>query len=38
MGIEVRVNTSISPLWTCIKVLIKHIVCKRTERIIFLRN
>ena len=27
MSIEVRVNASISPLWTCIKVLIEHIVC-----------
>ena len=31
MSIEVRVNTSVSSLWTCIKVLTEHIVCRRTE-------
>ena len=32
MSIEVRVNTSVSPLWTCIKLATKHIVCRRIER------
>ena len=32
MSIEVRVNTSVSSLWTCIKVLTEHIVCTKTER------
>ena len=27
MCIEVRGSTSVSPLWTCIKVLTEHIVC-----------
>ena len=27
MSIEVHVNTSVSPLWTCIKVLYEHILC-----------
>ena len=29
MSIEVRVSTSFSPLWTCIKVLTEHILCTK---------
>ena len=36
MSIEVRVNTSVSPLWTCIKVLYDHILC--TECSLFFCN
>ena len=36
MSIEVRVSTSVSPLWTYIKVLSEHMLCtENTERIIF---